>query len=58
MSATACVSAALPLLQQYTLSCSIVSLSVTLFAMYDPVVVLESAPITTPPSNLTAMIVV
>jgi hypothetical protein len=50
------VSAALPLRQQYTRSCRYVSLSVTLLAMYDPVVVRESAPMTTPPLNATAII--
>ena len=56
MSETAWVSAADPERQQYTLSCTWVSLSDTLLAIYDPVVVLESAPNTTPPSNCTAMI--
>ena len=44
MSATACVSAALPDLQHQIVSCTRVSLSVTRFAMYAPVVVRESAP--------------
>lgn len=43
MSATACVSAALPDLQHQIVSCTRVSLSVTRFAMYAPVVVRESA---------------
>lgn len=58
MSATACVSAADPLLQHQILSCICVNLSVTLFAMYAPVVVLESAASITPPLYLIAAIVV
>ena len=42
----------------YTLSCTYVILSDTLFATYEPVDVRESAPITTPPSYSTAMMVV
>ena len=56
MSAIACVSAAEPDRQQNILSWTGVNLSVTRLAMYDPVVVLESAPITTPPLNVVAMI--
>ena len=44
MSATACVSAADPDRQHQMVSCTCVSLSVTRFAMYAPVVVRESAP--------------
>lgn len=45
MSATAWVSAALPDRQHHIVSCTRVSLSVTRFAMYAPVVVRESAPL-------------
>lgn len=45
MSATACVSAADPDRQHQMVSDTLVSLSVTRFAMYAPVVVRESAPI-------------
>ena len=44
MSATACVSAAEPERQHQMVSWTFVSLSVTRFAMYAPVVVRESAP--------------
>lgn len=56
MSATACVSAAEPDLQHQMVSCTLVSLSVTLFAMYAPVVVLLSAPRMTPSLKLIAML--
>lgn len=58
MSAIACVSAAEPLRQQYILSEMRVNLSVTRFETYVPDDVRESAPMTTPPSNSTAIIVV
>jgi hypothetical protein len=45
ISATACVSAADPERQHHIVSWTRVSLSVTRFAMYAPVVVLESAPV-------------
>ena len=56
MSATACVSAAEPDRQHHIVSCTCVSLSVTRFAMYAPVVVLLSAPRMTPSLKLTAML--
>lgn len=52
MSATACVSAAEPDLQHQIVSATLVSLSVTLLAMYAPVVVRESAPVARPVSRL------
>jgi hypothetical protein len=57
MSATACVSAAEPDLQHQIVSSTRVSLSVTLFAIYAPVVVLESAPKIEIVSKLTAVVV-
>jgi len=56
MSATACVSAAEPDLQHHIVSWTCVSLSVTRFAMYAPVVVLLSAPRMTPSLNVIAML--
>lgn len=56
MSATACVSAADPDRQHHIVSWTLVSLSVTLFAMYAPVVVLLSAPRITPSLKLIAML--
>jgi hypothetical protein len=56
MSATACVSAAEPDLQHQIVSWTWVSLSVTRFAMYAPVVVLLSAPRMTPSLNVIAML--
>ena len=56
MSATACVSAAEPERQHQIVSCTCVSLSVTRFAMYAPVVVRLSAPSITPSLKLIAML--
>jgi len=56
MSATACVSAAEPERQHQIVSCTCVSLSVTRFAIYAPVVVRESAPRMTPSAKLMAML--
>lgn len=56
MSATACVSAAEPDRQHQMVSDTRVSLSVTRFAMYAPVVVRESAPSMTPSLKLIAML--
>lgn len=56
MSATACVSAADPDLQHQMVSWTCVSLSVTRFAMYAPVVVLLSAANMTPSLKLMAML--
>jgi len=58
MSATACVSAAEPERQHQIVSCTCVSLSVTRFAMYAPVVVLLSAPSITPSLKLIAILLV
>lgn len=58
MSTTAWVSAALPDRHAHTYSWIGTILSLTRFATYDPDDVRESAPSTTPPSNVTAMIVV
>jgi hypothetical protein len=56
MSATAWVSAAEPDRQHQMVSCTCVSLSVTRFAMYAPVVVLLSAARITPSLKLIAML--
>lgn len=56
MSATACVSAAEPDRQHQIVSWTCVSLSVTRFAMYAPVVVLLSAANMTPSLKLMAML--
>jgi hypothetical protein len=53
-----CVSAALPERHTYIRSWMAVILSETRLATYEPVDVRESAPMTTPPSNDTAMMVV
>ena len=58
MSVTACVSAALPDLHAQIKSWIGTILSLVLLATYDPVDTRESAPNTTPPSNVTAIIVV
>lgn len=56
MSATACVSAAEPERQHQMVSWTCVSLSVTRFAMYAPLVVRLSAPNITPSLKLIAML--
>ena len=56
MSATAWVSAAEPDRQHHIVSCTCVSLSVTRFAIYAPVVVRLSAPRITPSPKVTAML--
>lgn len=56
MSATAWVSAAEPDRQHQMVSCTCVSLSVTRFAMYAPVVVLLSAARMTPSLKLIAIL--